>query len=196
MKIYTRTGDQGETGLLGSVRVPKDHLRITAYGEIDELNAQIGSLRSTVDETEILSLLAQIQNLLFEIGAELARPAAADRPRGSVGEDDVAVLERAIDRLEEELPPLRQFLLPGGGEAACRAHLARCVCRRAERAVVRLLRAEPSETAVLRYVNRLSDLLFVLARRENRRAGVAELVWESRASGGGRQDMGGPGRAS
>ncbi len=180
MRIYTRTGDGGETGMLGSLRVPKDHIRIAAYGEVDELNAQIGLLRSGIGDPGLGSLLARIQGILLEIGTELATPEGVDRPDGAVGEPDVAEIEAEIDRMEAELPALHRFLLPGGSESACRAHLARCVCRRAERAVVHLLRSEPSETAVVRYLNRLSDFLFVLARRENKRSNVAEPTWTSR----------------
>lgn len=184
MRIYTRTGDRGETGLLRGPRVGKDHVRIGAYGEIDELNAAIGSLQAAVTDPEITALLLAIQNHLFEAGAELAHPPGSPPDPGALRGEDVTTLERAIDRLEVGLAPLTQFLLPGGCEAACRAHLARCVCRRAERSLVRLLRAEPGETAVLRYLNRLSDLLFVLARRLNRQAGVPETAWKSRAGEG------------
>jgi cob(I)alamin adenosyltransferase len=181
VKIYTRTGDQGETGLLGGARVPKDHVRIEAYGAIDELNAGIGLLNVAAAQPELERLLAGIQADLFEAGAELARPVGAPPLPGALQDADVLALEQAIDRLEADLPALTRFILPGGGEAAARAHLARCVCRRAERAVVRLLREEPSETAVLRYLNRLADLLFVVARWVNRKAGAPDVAWESRA---------------
>jgi cob(I)alamin adenosyltransferase len=181
MKIYTRTGDKGETGLLGGPRVSKDHVRIEAYGAIDELNAGIGSLQVVVADEVLATLLTTIQGDLFEAGAELARSGGAPPPQGALGDEDVRALERAIDRLEADLSPLTRFILPGGSEAAARAHLARCVCRRAERAVVRLLREEPSETAVLRYLNRLADLLFVVARWVNRQAGAPDIAWESRA---------------
>jgi cob(I)alamin adenosyltransferase len=180
MRIYTRTGDRGETGLLGGPRVGKDHIRIETYGEIDELNAGIGFLGAAVTDPAIATLLQAIQNHLFEAGSELARPPGSLAGPGALREEDVAALEREIDRLQDELPPLTQFILPGGCEAASRAHLARCVCRRAERSLVRLLRAEPAETAILRYLNRLSDLLFVLARWLNRQAAASEVVWESR----------------
>ncbi len=177
MRIYTRTGDGGETGLLGPVRVPKDHIRIAAYGDVDELNAQIGLLRLAVGDPYVLSLLDGIQNLLFEAGAELARPPGGAGAVARLRDEDVAALEGAIDRLEEGLPALANFVLPGGSEAAARAHVARCVCRRAERAVVHLLRAEPAETSVVRYLNRLSDLLFVLARWANHEAGLPDVLW-------------------
>ncbi|MBM3286722.1 MAG: cob(I)yrinic acid a,c-diamide adenosyltransferase [Candidatus Eisenbacteria bacterium] len=180
MKIYTRTGDDGETGLLGPVRVPKDHLRVDAYGEIDELNAHIGAIRSAIEDGAADTLLMTLQNRLFDAGAELARPRGTPVSGRDLSADDVAALEREIDRMASEMPPLREFVIPGGCEAACRAHLARVVCRRAERAVVRLLRVEPGETEVLRYLNRLSDLLFTFARWANARAGVADAVWRGR----------------
>jgi cob(I)alamin adenosyltransferase len=185
MKIYTRTGDGGETGLLGPLRVSKDHIRVSAYGEIDELNAWIGSIRRLVRDPAVASMLESIQNLLFEAGAELARPADAGPPPNPIADTDVASLEAAIDLLEAGLPPLERFILPGGSETSCAAHVARCVCRRAERSVVHLLRAEPTETAVLRYLNRLSDFLFVLARWANREAGVPDVVWVPRSRDSG-----------
>lgn len=192
MKIYTRTGDGGETGLLGPVRVPKDHIRIAAYGEVDELNAQLGALRRVVDDPTLASMLEMIQGTLFEVGSELARPPAGGQNLRTLREEDVATLEAAIDQLDAALSPLDQFILPGGSEAACRAHLARCVCRRAERAVVHLLRTEPCETLVIRYLNRLSDFLFVLSRWANREAGVSEQVWRPRSSGANADEAGGP----
>lgn len=180
MRIYTRTGDGGETGLLGPLRVPKDHIRVAAYGDIDELNAWIGSLRRSIRDARVGSTLEAVQNLLFEAGAELARPPEAGPSPAPLREPDVVELEAAIDLLEAGLPPLDRFILPGGSEAACAAQVARCVCRRAERSVVRLLRSEPMETAVLRYLNRLSDFLFVLARWANQEAGVADTVWTPR----------------
>lgn len=191
MRIYTRTGDQGETGLLGPHRVPKDDIRISAYGDVDELNAQIGSLLTVVDDSRIASLLDSVQALLLEMGAELASPPGAPRPAGAIRDEDVEAIERAIDEIDGGLPPLNQFIVPAGVEAACRAHVARCVCRRVERAVVRLLRAQPSDTAILRYLNRLSDLLFVLARWANFQAREHETTWTSRGSGGG-SESGGP----
>lgn len=181
MKIYTRTGDGGETGLLGPLRVSKDHIRVTAYGEIDELNAWIGCLRGLVADPGVGSTLESIQNLLFEAGAELACPADAGPAPRPLVDDDVAGIEAAIDLLEAGLPPIEHFILPGGSEAACASHVARCVCRRAERSVVHLLRAEPTETVVLRYLNRLSDFLFVLARWANQAAGQADIPWVARS---------------
>jgi cob(I)alamin adenosyltransferase len=182
MRIYTRTGDRGETGLLGGIRVPKDHVRVAAYGEVDELNAHIGSLRRLAGGAAIGPVLESVQELLLEAGAELARAPGGHANGGTLREEDVTALEAEIDKLETDLPTLRQFILPGGSEAACAAHVARCVCRRAERAVVRLLRAEPGETLILRYLNRLSDFLFVLARWADREAGVPDRPWRPRAS--------------
>lgn len=180
MRIYTRTGDGGETGLLGGHRVSKDHIRVAAYGEIDELNAQIGLLEVEIGDRAVRSTLDQVQTLLFEAGAELAASPETPSTFGKIRSDDVKGLEAAIDRVEEKLPDLSEFILPGGSEGAGRAHLARCICRRAERAVVALLRAEPVETEVLAFLNRLSDYLFVLARWANREAGVADTAWKGR----------------
>ncbi len=185
MKIYTRTGDGGETGLLGPLRVSKDHVRVAAYGEIDEVNAWIGSLRRLITDPSVGSMLESIQSLLFEAGAELARPAEAGPAPNPLGDADVASLEAGIDLLEAGLPPLQHFILPGGSESAGAAHVARCVCRRAERSVVRLLRSEPMDTAVLRYLNRLSDFLFVLARWANREAGLPDVPWIPRSRDSG-----------
>ncbi|MFB3908134.1 MAG: cob(I)yrinic acid a,c-diamide adenosyltransferase [Candidatus Eisenbacteria bacterium] len=185
MKIYTRTGDGGDTGILGSQRVPKSHVRIDAYGEVDELNSLLGWMRAGMEDPAVSSLVESIQGLLFEVGAELARPPSPSGvAHGTLREEDVTALERAIDRMESNLPPLSAFVLPGGSEAGCRAHLARTVCRRAERAVVRLLLEEPYETLAVRFLNRLSDFLFVLARKLNQDAGATEKPWVARRRGG------------
>ena len=196
MRIYTRTGDSGETDLRGGARIPKDHVRITAYGDIDELNAHIGLLRGAIEDAPIDSLLAEIQTRLFEAGAELARCGGSESTEGTVRDVDVDSLEKAIDRLESALPRLTHFVLPGGTPAACYAQIARCVCRRAERSVVRLVRSESVETAVLRYLNRLSDLLFVLSRWANQRADVSDVVWSGRQPVGNNENPGGPDSAS
>lgn len=178
MKIYTRTGDAGQTGLWGGHRVPKDALRVQAYGAVDEANAALGVARACGVDAELDRILAQVQDYLFVVGADLATPgAAASIPR--VEERDAAALEDLIDGLERELEPLRQFILPGGSLAAAHLHLARTVCRRAERWAVALAREEPINTHVLTYLNRLSDLLFVLARSANARAGVTDVPWNS-----------------
>lgn len=181
MRIYTRTGDAGETGLFAGGRVPKDHPRVTACGDVDELNAALG-VAITLDPAGAEGdLLAAIQRDLFAIGSELATPDPAKVPPGAsrpfVGDARIVALERAIDAREEGLAPLREFILPGGTPGAAAFHLARTVCRRAERAVVRLSRESAVSPDVLRYLNRLSDLLFVLARAANARAGVRDVTW-------------------
>jgi cob(I)alamin adenosyltransferase len=184
VRIYTKTGDAGETGLFGGGRVPKDHVRVEAYGQVDELNAAIGLALALEPRTYGRELLEQVQRDLFTIGAELAAPdpaklARASRDRPPLGPEQVDALEQAIDRHEAELPPLKQFVLPGGVPKAAALHLARSVCRRAERAVVRLYREHQSDgrSSVVPYLNRLSDLLFVLARGANHAAGVPEIPW-------------------
>lgn len=178
MKIYTRTGDAGETGLWGGARVAKDALRVQAYGTVDECNAAIGCARASTNDAELDEVLGRIQNDLFVLGSDLAAPDEHDQvPRCSAS--DVAWLEQTIDRFEAELDPLRQFILPGGAPAAAELHLARTICRRAERWVVRLAHESPINEQVLVYLNRLSDLLFVLARAANRRAGVPDTPWQS-----------------
>lgn len=181
MKIYTRTGDEGETALFGGQRVRKDSPRVEAYGSVDELNAVIGVARTFLDDPKVNMALARIQEHLFVLGGDLATPlgeesqAAAAVPRVTPAE--VKTLEELIDRYQAELPSLRQFILPGGHRAAAFLHLARTVCRRAERRSVTLAGREPINDQVLAYLNRLSDLLFVLARVVNHRAGIAEITW-------------------
>ena len=179
MRIYTKTGDGGETGLCGGLRVPKDHPRVEACGEVDELNAAIGVARSQRPEATMDAVLERIQRDLFSLGADLATegPGGSSRPR--IAAVHVEQLEADIDRCDGRLPPLKQFILPGGSPLATRLHLARAVCRRAERAVVTLSRSEAVSPHAAQYLNRLSDLLFVLARTANAEAGVAEVVWES-----------------
>ena len=182
MKIYTKTGDSGETGLWGGLRVSKDSLRVHAYGTVDECNAAIGVARAALGAAqqiaELDAALAHIQDQLFVVGADLATPgAAASIPR--VGPGEIAFLEQTIDALEGELEPLRQFILPGGTLVAAQLHLARTICRRAERCVVSLAQAEPVGEHVGVYLNRLSDCLFVLARAANARAGMPDVPWRS-----------------
>ena len=182
MKIYTRTGDSGETGLYGGVRVSKAHARVAAYGDVDELNAALGLARATLPPSELSGMLEQIQRDLFALGSRLADPShkIADRvSKAVVGAADIARLEGWIDTLDAELPPLRRFILAGGAPGGAALHLARTVCRRAERAMVSLLTAEAGafEPELLVYVNRLSDLLFVMARAANQRAGTPEIEW-------------------
>ncbi len=179
MKIYTKTGDTGETGLFGGPRVPKDDVRIEAYGTVDELNAFLGQARAESLPAEVDAVLAQAQNCLFTIGAELATPNPERQRTAAVSSEAVSRLEQAIDALEASLPPLREFILPGGNRQAAALHVARGVCRRAERRVVTLARQETgtvSEVTVC-YLNRLSDYLFVAARYACHAAGVAEVKW-------------------
>lgn len=175
-KIYTRTGDKGTTGLADGSRVPKDHRRIEVLGCLDELNSLIG-LVMVQAEPDTPPELAQIQNRLFDLGAELAIPGAE-----RIMAEDVAMLEAALDGYNANLPPLREFILPGGGSAATFCHLARALCRRTERRLVTLTRDEEEiNPQTLQYINRLSDLLFVLARVLARRNGGDEVFWQPRA---------------
>ena len=179
MKIYTKSGDAGETGLFGGGRVPKDDVRVDAYGEVDELNATLGLARGFALPTDLDALLHRLQDQLFTLGAVLATPsdtkASSYIPelKAEWAED----MERAIDGFETELPKMTHFVLPGGTQAAAALHLARTVCRRAERRVVPLLRAGKIPQAVVVYLNRLSDLLFVMARLANHRAGGPDVKW-------------------
>ncbi|MCS6785636.1 MAG: cob(I)yrinic acid a,c-diamide adenosyltransferase [Thiobacillaceae bacterium] len=171
-RIVTRTGDDGSTGLADGRRLPKHHVRITALGEVDELNGFLGLLLSEPMDAALRALLTEIQNDLFDLGAELALP---QRPQ--VDEAHVARLDEAIAAYNAALPPLKEFVLPGGSRAAALAHVCRSVCRRAERSLTRLQAEEPVSPQLLRYLNRLSDLLFVLARSLNRAAGQPEPCW-------------------
>ncbi len=179
MTIYTKTGDGGETSLLGGTRVPKDHLRVAAYGDVDETNAALGLARAHAQD-ELDALLVSIQKQLFAIGAQLADPGhdvASQRAKAAVTDAQVRSLEAAIDVRDATLPPLRAFVLPGGTPTAALLHQARTVCRRAERSVVTLAREAEIDPLIVVYLNRLSDLLFVLARVENRQAGLGEDLW-------------------
>lgn len=180
MKIYTKTGDRGETGLFGGGRVKKSDPRVAAYGEVDELNAALGVVRAQVEDPELERTLAAVQDELFCVGAELATPAGAPARAAvpAVEERWAERLEAAIDAWDAELPPLRQFVLPGGTRTAAALHLARCVCRRAERRAVALAAEAEVAPAVLTYLNRLSDLLFMAARLANHRAGRPEVAWD------------------
>ena len=179
MKIYTKTGDAGETSLFGNSRVSKADPRVDAYGEVDELNACLGAALAVGVGDDITAVLTTVQKDLFAVGARLADPSSriADRvTKAAVTAERIELLERTIDRLETELAPLRRFILPGGSPAGALLHLARTVCRRAERRVV-ALGAAAVEPGVIIYLNRLSDLLFVMARAVNHRAGIPETEW-------------------
>lgn len=182
MKIYTRTGDSGDTSLFGGGRVSKDHQRVEAYGTVDELNACVGWVVATVADATIKERLGQVQHDLFAIGAVLATAPAHDskaRPKGvpDLPMARIAEMESWMDDAEEVLPPLKAFILPGGVAGAAALHVARTVCRRAERAVVQLAALEPVEEGVVVYLNRLSDVLFTFARLENHRFGTAHTEW-------------------
>jgi cob(I)alamin adenosyltransferase len=181
MKIYTKTGDTGDTGLFGGGRVPKDDPRVEAYGDVDELNAVIGMARAVEQMPRIDEVLVPVQRDLFAIGALLATPdrekMAQHLEKARIDDERIAQLEQAIDDAESELEPLRSFIVPGGTPKAAALHVARTVCRRAERHVVRLQHAEELPELTVIYLNRLSDLLFTLARLANKRAGAGEVTW-------------------
>ena len=184
MKIYTRKGDDGTTGLFGGGRVSKADLRVTAYGDVDELNSWLGVVRASNPEKDVDALLATIQDALFRLGAELATSPAHDKDIGiaKIDDADVTQLEHAIDRADTELAPLTTFVLPGGTLTAGHLHVARTVCRRSERVLVALATHEPVRAQIIHYVNRLSDLLFTLARHANLKAGVEDVPWAPRAA--------------
>ncbi len=179
MKLYTRTGDDGTTGLIGGGRVPKDDARVSAYGEIDELNAVMGWCACPLEQTQV-DRVQHIQHTLFVIGAELATtPGNTARPSFvPIEEAEVKGLEGWIDESTDHVPPLRNFILPGGSEGGARLHVARSVCRRAERAVITLASSEEVRPVIIHYLNRLSDLLFVWARETNHDQGQPEVPWE------------------
>jgi cob(I)alamin adenosyltransferase len=172
-KIYTRTGDDGTTGLGDGTRVAKDSARVSAYGTVDEANSAIGVLLAAPLPDDVRALLTTVQHQLFDLGGELCIPGHA-----AIADEDVAALERELDRLNEPLPPLKDFILPGGGEAAARCHLARTIVRRAEREAVTLSHHDAVRPEAIRYLNRLSDLLFVLARVLARADGHGEVLWK------------------
>lgn len=178
MKIYTRTGDDGTTGLFSGRRVSKASLRIEAHGTIDELNSELGVARASVPQPEVSTMLANIQSQLFVAGADLATPMDATASIPRINGSDTQRLEADIDRMTAALPPLRVFILPGGSPAASHIHLARAISRRAERDVLRLAAAEPINPELPVYLNRLSDFLFTLARYENLLAGCEEEPWK------------------
>lgn len=180
MKLYTRTGDRGTTCLVGGTRVPKTHERLEAYGTIDELSAQLGLLATYLTDEADLHFLQGVQNRLFAVGSQLATDCSHTtlRPESVVTPHAVIEMEHEIDRLDALVPPLRAFVLPGGSRASALSHVCRTVCRRAERRILALQPEAAIEETLLAYVNRLSDYLFVLARKLNRDAGQPELFWQ------------------
>ena len=172
-KIYTRTGDDGTTGLGDGSRTQKDSLRVEAYGTVDELNSTLGLLVANLENPGIVSVLVDIQHDLFDLGGELCVPGME-----LIKDRHIDRLERELDRLNADLPPLKDFILPGGSMTAAQAHLSRTICRRAERRVISLARQEPVNEPVIRYLNRLSDLLFVIARTVARASGAGEVLWD------------------
>ena len=181
VKIYTRTGDEGDTGLFGGGRVPKDHPRVSAYGDVDELNSSLGLVRAVADQSFFDELLESIQRDLFAIGGHLATPdperVRKSLEKASLSPARISEFEQIMDDADKALPPLRAFVLPAGTRIAATLHVARTVCRRAERSVVHLTHTEAVPQIFLTYLNRLSDLLFTLARLANRRDGVADSTW-------------------
>jgi cob(I)alamin adenosyltransferase len=196
-RVYTRGGDKGETGLAGGQRVPKDSLRIEAYGTVDELNATIGVARATAEESlmghaklaELDAILKRVQHELFNVGSILATLPQDVHPRQArVTEAEIAQLEAEIDRMNAVLPALRSFVLPGGCRLNADLHVSRTVCRRAERIAVALARQEPIDGEIIRYLNRLSDALFVWSRWASHTLGVPEILWEPNRAASGQRD--------
>lgn len=182
MKIYTKKGDEGDTSLFGGDRVSKSSARIEAYGSVDELNSLIGLVLSHSLSERVASNLAKVQEHLLILGADLATPSSSETRIDRIGEKEVRFLESAIDEMEEELTPLKNFILPGGAPPGATLHVARTVCRRAERATVRCRLQEDVSKITIRYLNRLSDFLFVAARYENKHAGISEATWRPKSS--------------
>lgn len=181
MKIYTKKGDTGTTQLIGGTRVPKHHVRIEAYGTVDELNSYIGLVRDYMTEAATKDLLKEIQDRLFTIGSSLASdPEKSKMKIPDLKESDVELLEKEIDKMNEVLPELKSFILPGGHVANSVCHLARCVCRRAERLATALAENDFADPLIIKYLNRLSDFLFVLARKTSQDLHVEEIQWKAR----------------
>lgn len=180
MKIYTKRGDKGETSLIGGDRVPKHHIRIEAYGTIDELNSYIGILRSFIEDSINVNVLPEIQDRLFTVGSLLASAPGSKMIVPDLHDKDTELLEDSIDRMNAELPELRSFVLPAGSIEVAHCHVARCVCRRAERLIVHLNEVEAIEGIIIQYINRLSDYLFVLGRYKALKQGVDEVSWKPR----------------
>ena len=183
MKIYTKKGDNGTTGLIGGTRLPKHHIRIESYGTVDELNSYIGLLRDLILDPAIIADLLEIQDRLFTIGSHLAAdPVKSKMELPNLFEADVTFLENQIDAMDAELDPMKFFVLPGGHPSVSHCHIARCVCRRAERLVSHLSENEPVEELISSYMNRLSDYLFMLSRKLTKDLGAEEIPWKPRSN--------------
>ena len=180
-KVYTKTGDKGQTSLIGGTRVPKHHLRIESYGTVDELNSYIGLIRDQKIDTPTIELLIEIQDRLFTIGSSLASdPGKSKMKIPDLKEEDVTLLENEMDKMDETLPEMKSFVLPGGHPTVSFCHIARCVCRRAERLVIHLAETEEVSPLVIKYLNRLSDYLFVLSRKLTMDLKAVEIPWKPR----------------
>ncbi|MCC7298766.1 MAG: cob(I)yrinic acid a,c-diamide adenosyltransferase [Bacteroidia bacterium] len=180
LKIYTRTGDDGKTGLIGGDRVSKHHIRVESYGTVDELNSHLGLIRAQTHLDSVVQTLSVVQDRLFTVGAYLASAPGNKMILPELYPEDVTLLETEIDKFTAELPELKNFIIPGGSVAGAQAHVARCVCRRAERLVVYLADQEEIDPWVVRYLNRLSDYLFTLARFLDKSSGAEEIAWKPR----------------
>jgi cob(I)alamin adenosyltransferase len=180
MKIYTKTGDKGQTSLFGGARLPKNHIRIEAYGTVDELNSYIGLVRDATDNEAVRNVLKEVQDRLFTIGSNLASDPSKEMITPDVFQTDIEFLETEIDTMTAVLEPLRSFILPGGHTTVSFCHIARCVCRRTERLVVALAENEKVDLIIIQYLNRLSDYLFTLGRLLAKDLGVEEVKWEAR----------------
>ena len=180
-KIYTKTGDKGETSLFGGKRLPKHHIRIEAYGTVDELNSYVGLVRDCFEDDTTRKVLKEIQDRLFTIGSNLASDPSKNMTTPDIHASDLELLENEIDRMDVELPALRNFILPGGHPTVSYCHVARCVCRRAERIMVQLSETSPVESILLQYMNRLSDYLFALGRYIALKLGAEEITWQARS---------------
>ncbi|MFL5752761.1 MAG: cob(I)yrinic acid a,c-diamide adenosyltransferase [Bacteroidia bacterium] len=180
-KIYTKTGDKGQTSLIGGTRLPKHNIRIEAYGTVDELNSNIGLIRDQQIDANSKKILIEIQDRLFTIGSLLAADPEKNKMKlPQVNEEDIVLLEKEIDKMNETLPEMKQFVLPGGHTTVSFCHIARCVCRRAERSVLKLAETEKVEEIIYKYLNRLSDYLFVLSRKFTQDLNAEEIPWKPR----------------